>query len=497
MEASVRLVFIGVTFLATLFALSKRGDLFVLIFIVLAPLNYFSFNVGVVLSPAKLIGIMALVYVIVWRDAQAVFGNHYIVPFILFIVYGVCITLLMSIAWPDISVEQQGFFYSSSMRGLVQIFQQLMGISIVFLLVSRVIHPITLYRVQVVMLAVSALICIYGLYVWYAQQVGLPFNPITRQGGTGSQLDHVIYSLVDGQVLVRAYSLTGEPKALAIFCCMGIVLSHFTVGRNWCLFRGTAGGAVLTGLFLITLYLTLSTAGYLILPILLATAAYLYFVTGLLSGGVAIRLVTFVVLAVGLATMMAGSPISEKLVPVLETRVSERLETQGLFTYAETSILRLWSDRPELLVTGVGLGGSSFYVRLYDASSYAGFTAAPRGIIGFVSDQGIIGLALFLFAFAQAARPIMAAARLPGPYRQVYAGILVVCAAKLVLLMTYSLWYVQWLTIGLLVASARLAEQELVMSLHARREQAFPPPGSASRGLNHPRSLSGQTRRAQ
>ena len=232
--------------------------------------------------------------------------------------------------------------------------------------------------------------------------------------------------------------------------------------------KGLKGEIPLISLFLITLFLTLSTAGYLILPMMILTAIGVQMRIGRVAQGVVMRFVAMAVIMVPIV-YFSGYDLGEKFTSVYENRIESRLTEQGLFTYAEAAIVEFWADQPLFAVTGVGLGGSSFYVREYDTESYEGFTAAPRGIIGFISDKGIIGLLLFLIAIFKATKPLLLAAASDSPNRLVYTGILMICAVSTVMIFTAGQWHDEWIVVGLLCAGATIAERELrAVRAHAR-----------------------------
>ena len=171
---------------------------------------------------------------------------------------------------------------------------------------------------------------------------------------------------------------------------------------------------------------TLSTAGYLVLPMVVLTAIAVQVRIGRVAQDVVMRFVAMAIILVPVS-YFSGYDISGRLSAVYETRVESRIGEEGMFTYAETAMVKFWADQPVFAITGVGLGGSSFYIREYDTESYGGFTAAPRGIIGFISDKGIIGLFLFLYGLYKTSRPLILVAASNSPNRLVYSGVLVIC----------------------------------------------------------------------
>lgn len=471
MESQIRTIGLVFTFVAIIYALHRGRDMPVLVFLALAPLSYFAQNVFVVLSPAKLMGLVFLGVVALKPRYVSVFKSNYLGAFLPYFIYLLFLTLFMPVFWPSYSATEQGFFYGNTMRGFVQIFQMVMGLSVVAVIVKSLTSPHSLFRAQVALLVTMTLICIYGLYVWFAQRLGLPFNPINRQG-QGGELGRAITSVVDGVNMNRAYSVTGEPKTLAANASTGFILTVFTPANHVGFLKGSKGELLLIALFLITLFLTLSTAGYLILPLMMIAALVVQARIGQVMNRASLRLLALAIIPALLVPVFDIDIVGAASV-ILETLTVDRLNEQGMLTYADTAIVKFWGDQPLFTITGVGLGGSSFYVREYDTLSYAGFTAAPRGIIGFIAEKGIVGLLLFLLPLFKASRPLIALASSNSPNSRIYAGVLIVCAIHLVLMFTAGQWHDQWLVVGLVCAGASVANRERDTMRIARASALF------------------------
>ena len=472
MEPIIRTTGLAITLIIALYAFNKRGDMPALIFVVLSPLVYFSQSVGIVLSPAKLLGLIFLGFLFLKPGLIRIRKNKYLNYFKYYYIYIIYTTIVMSLFWPEALVAKQSFLYGNSMRGLVQIFQVFMGLAIVVVMMNSLTSIRSMFRIQVTMLLSMVFLSIYGLYVWFAQRTGLPFNPITRSGGEFSELNRVINAVIDGVSSARAYSLSGEPKSLAVNTCMGVMLTYFTPAHQVSVLRGLKGEIFLTSLFLITLYLTLSTAGFIILPLVVFVAVFTQMLVGQIDKDIIVRIFAFAILTVPVAYLGEVDLIG-KVLTIFETRVESRITEDGMFTYADAAMIKFWGDSPLHTITGVGLGGSSFYVREYNTYSYEGFTAAPRGMVGFIGDKGFIGLFLFLFAIYKSSMSLIAAARSNSPNRKIYAGILIICMVNVLLLFTYTSWGSEWLTVALLCAGATLAQRESQMRRINSRQAVY------------------------
>lgn len=462
MELLVRTIGLLLVVIISAWALWRGGEWPVIVFIFLAPLSYFSRTLGIGLTPAKVMGLVFIFYILVNPKVLRHLSNKYFGGFKYYFLYSIFVTLVMVFFWPDYSIDKQSFLYSKTMRGYVQIFQVVMGIAIIAVFLNSLTTVATLFRMQLTMLYSMIFLSVYGIYVWFAQRLGLPYNPISRPGlVTGSRESYLIYATINGEQLARAYSLSGEPKTLAINACWGVVLTYFTKAKQATFFKGFRGELILIPLFMITLYLTVSTAGYMILPMAIFSAVVIHLWVGQLRGSMIMRFLVLLALVIPFA-YFNNIEIGSKMSDMYETRVEQRLSgEEGLFTFAEDAIIKFWVDQPAMAISGVGLGGSAFYVRKYDTENYAGYVASPRGIVGFVSDSGLIGLFLFLYGLAKSAGPLIHASSSASKNRAVYAGILVICGLSLVAIFTVGQWQYEWVLIGLMCSGATIAEREL------------------------------------
>ena len=81
MESQIRTIGLLITFVAIIYALRRGRDMPALVFLALAPLSYFSQNVFVVLSPAKLMGLIFLGALVLKPRYLSSFRNKYLGAF--------------------------------------------------------------------------------------------------------------------------------------------------------------------------------------------------------------------------------------------------------------------------------------------------------------------------------------------------------------------------------------------------------------------------------
>lgn len=365
-------------------ALSTNKGRLLLIFVVFAPFSYFAINLGVVLSPAKFIAIIIFLFWIFSNNGNLV-RSSLLNKLYTYWIYLIFSTLFLSSFWPEYNTFNQGVFYTASFRGIVQIF--LLTIQVITITIFvQYSTSIDLNRVMTNYCWVLLFICVYGVYIYVAQRFNLPFSGINRQG-RGESGTAVSFVFAEGRIF-RAYSLTGEPKQLAVDSLIGLVLwykYYFRLHKN----RSYLLQVFVYATFVSSLYLTYSTSGY-IIAIFLAGSLLVFSITHL-KKLIPQILGVFVVI---MALFSSSANLSERIFSIFEHRVNDRLEEQSITGYAEDAALNVLNKYPVFVITGVGLGGSSFYVREENRTQYAGYTAAPRGLIGILLDQGLIGLFL-------------------------------------------------------------------------------------------------------
>ena len=292
MEELVRLFGFICVVLISLYVLSSRPRNILQVFVFCAPFAYFGQTIGIVFTPAKIILILFFGYlmlpnkVFIYRK-----GSHlaYFFPYFIYIVF---LTLIMIYFWPEYRQSTSGFFYSSG-RGYVQLFQQVMGLIAVIMVVWVIRDFSDLIAVYRTLIFALTIMVIAGFYVFLAQLYGLPYFGIARAQGINAGHEDLILSVVGKLSIPRAYSFSGEPKGLAsdiiLLCTMTLFLSK-TLQTSIVRKIGIPIFILFLGVVLVA---TLSTTGFLILPLAV--------LTGMLVS---------LYLGVGTKKILRGTPIS-------------------------------------------------------------------------------------------------------------------------------------------------------------------------------------------
>jgi hypothetical protein len=351
--------------------------------------DYFTTNLGFVLDAGKLLGIICACYIVlhpqILKNPSVRFLRRTWLPYW---IYCIGITVVMVPFWPEASGGASGMLYTT-LRWFVQLVTMGLGFCVAIVIAGITTSTARLHESTRILVFSAVILAVVGLYQFVAYPRGLPINTIARQGGL---VNTIAASKVDGERTFRPYSLAGEPKGFATSLCIPLVLLFFFGNRAEVMpFKKWLRIPLLVG-FGVAMFLTLSTAGFLIITIVIITAmiAMAHIRVGL-SKAIRNSISAAVVGSVAVLVMSADSVI-DRVETVYQSRVEERVQTD-LFTYGELGVFDLWRDSPGHFVTGVGRGGSSFYIRQY-RDDYAGYTAAARGIVGEMADIGLIGAVL-------------------------------------------------------------------------------------------------------
>ena len=454
-----------------LYCISKQKHLVAGIILGFGWYEYFTTNFGFVLDVGKLFGIVCLFVLSTQPKYFHSLGAEIVKKYwMYFFVYCVAITIISAPSWPSQSDGADGVLYTT-LRWLVQIVNMTLGFGIALVVASFANSPQRLARCTKIMMVAALILVAVGIYQYFAAQLGLPINTIARQGGLGST---IAATRIDGEQVFRIYSLSGEPKGFATSICVPILLL---------LLYGTKKEVTpihrylripMTLSFLACIYFTLSTAGFVILTIALiaAVGAQVYarveYKTGLYSMG------SLVAVVLGASLIFDTGNFTDKLKSTYSDRVESRLSSEEeTFTYGEKGVFEMWKESPHLVVTGVGLGGSSFYIRNYQ-NKYKGYTASARGIVGVLADIGIIGVLLLYIPMVILL--LKTGVILRGhQFGKLYIVPYVICASGMTLMLTRSAWFFPYAVMGLLCAThtVMLKHNQLIARKKKQRRKAL------------------------
>ena len=447
-EYEIRIIGLAILGLLVIYCIKKKRTYAAGILLGFGWFEYFTTNLGFVLDVGKLFGIVCLGFIAFNPAILKTEGSKLLKQkWAPYYIYCVAITVLFAPAWPDQAGGAEGVLYTS-LRWFVQIINLTLGFCIAIMIASVATSPKRLAVATKVMMVAAFILVSVGIYQYIAWKVGLPVNTIARQGGIQST---IAATMIGEQQTFRIYALAGEPKGFATSMCIPLVLLLLYGTRREVNPLPKYCRIPVTLAFIVCLYLTLSTAGFVIVAIALLAAviAQIYvkveYRTGLYSVG---SLVALVLVA---AIIFDSDGLVEKIQSTYTERIESRLSSsEERFTYGEKGVFSMWADSPQSIVLGVGMGGSSFYIRNY-RDDYEGYTASARGIVGVLADIGILGVLLMYVPLISLI--ISTGARLRDhPYGARYIIVYIICCCGVTLMLTRAAWFFPYAVLGLLCA---------------------------------------------
>lgn len=330
--------------------------------------------------------------------------------FLWFAVFTVAWSLSQVYFLPEATVAG-GALRGPVMRAILQVFVFGLSICPVFLL------PLALRTIPDLMKAgrmyIVSCYCLAALGaaqigIWYATgKDPLPIGILNQLiGGYNAEFTRSGMFFFEGQSIYRMSSLGGEPKVLGQSLVIAMIL---LLGSQIYSSRPLTMKGLLAWLFLLlSVFATQSTSAFGLLVIAVAVMTVASLVSsrrrsiraGLATGAT----VAFAagVLAVGI--LVAGDLRAERLFTWATDVLMERTVGRGsMVEDFDQAILGFLNDQPENYWTGVGLGNIHLYADPYLSATtrrYAGGRVffAKSGYLKLISESGIIGLCLFLFA---------------------------------------------------------------------------------------------------
>jgi len=320
-----------------------------------------------------------------------------------FVSYAIAVTLIARFSIPEVYIV--GFARGEG-RWIFQIAMFLITITPVFL---PLLFFTTIEDVKTavkVFIASTAALCAIGWMQSLAFYLyGVTLFPVFREGLTGAVTQGMAVPLF-GMTFFRMHSLGGEPRDFSMTVAVAIILLLVTRMVGYEKVRSTT---LLIGFFLLSLFMSLSTSGLVVLTIGLIV---LPFYTGKL--GVKFTFKPIATIAV-MAALFLGVIISLGILPLdtMKNMIWARTFARTPIELFDAATLNFLSAHPQYGLFGMGMGNMHLHVRDYLAQyglyhpGAAWVVRVARNIIfvplsGYlrmISEIGIIGLILFLGAY--------------------------------------------------------------------------------------------------
>lgn len=354
------------------------------------------------------------------------------------VLYAIVWSLVQIGFLPQVEVITMGL-RSPLVRACIQILLFVFGMTLVVLmpmLITRRDDVLMMGRLFLAGVLVLTLIGWVQIAGWYATGSNpLPIGALGHALGGIYAAERSGAFALDALNIYRMNSFAGEPRDLGI----DIIIAMIIV-QAWALATPRPNGIrlAIVWLFLfISMLATFSTSAiglWVIASVALLPACWLFGVkvqrrTGSMLAVVAAFVVPFLLLIAGLEA--SGVPV----IDILAERTVERLSSDGALEDFDLAIIDYLKVEPESAITGVGLGNIHLYATPYLDPLFAIYAegnvfVAKTQYLRFISEVGIIGLALFLGWYLQLTiLTRRAIARYPafGPIVPIAGGVLVIC----------------------------------------------------------------------
>lgn len=324
--------------------------------------------------------------------------------FAAFALYAVIWSLLQVGFIPHIRIITEGL-RGPTVRAVIQIMLFIFAISPVFLVPLILKNRDDILRMGRLYIAGAVVLSVIGwgqLLLWYATGNNpLPIGAFGNALGGGYSEARSGSFALDALNIYRMNSLAGEPRDLgiAVIVAMLAIQGHALTAPR----PAAARLLAVWGFLFFTMLATLSTSAiglWIIASLALLPACWLFGVGVARSGrqlaSVALGLVIpLLVLIAGLEA--SGIPI----VDILAERTIERLGSDGALEDFDLAIISYLQTAPASALSGVGLGNVHLYATpfldpLFALYAEGNVFVAKTQYLRFISEIGVIGLALFL-----------------------------------------------------------------------------------------------------
>lgn len=380
--------------------------------VLLLPTGNLSFEAGVTWTPWKA---ALVVFWLTWPCWSVLHQRRVVVPKELCLLLSITTVLTLIMMAFDTAPSFQGYqgaLRSPQLRPVAQLLSLFLRASCVVVVASYVNTAPAARRLFSAMVAATTLVSVYGIYQVIAVRPGWPALAIYRsvaeaRGGFG------VFT-IGGIDIVRLSSFVGEPKDAAKFLLPSIAVI---------VFARLAGERLLASRF----------ASYPVLLLHVLAFALTFATSSIYAAALAFPFVALVIgrffkqwSTRGLLTMTAlsvmfllGIALAAEQPSFLRSALESRtIDRVGQVDDPDRAAWQFLKDNPRYLVSGVGLGNGSFYVRRYfNPDEQYLLTVAPNSsYLAFLLESGGIGLgALLWYLFATLAKGTRCALRTTDP----------------------------------------------------------------------------------
>jgi hypothetical protein len=331
-------------------------------------------------------------------------SNRYFHMLVLYIAYGVAMTLLFLFIIPGSDKHTViGGFFKNEGRFIYQIVLFLITMNLVLWPIYVIKNEEQLLKVFRVIVLAAVVLAICGVVQDFSIRLS-GFDPFPIHRPTGFDYEGGSLVVTGMESRQRMNSLAGEPKHLAIAMIVAfvVVLLHRLNGK-----KIICHDFIVMALFLACLVETYSATGYIWYGVSMVMIMVLY--SFKLSRSLLALIVASAMTMIVVYYTTGGEPTPY----IIKTLNKTGLEIQ------DEAVMGFFRDNPFMAITGLGLGNIHFYADKYLPYGFPIFHDTPfKGNTGFfflLGDVGLIGIALLMSLTAGLVRSSRKLAEGSGP----------------------------------------------------------------------------------
>lgn len=361
------------------------------------PFRSISFDYGLSFSVGQLMCIFALAQLLLVRPGKIKFDPSFLV----FLLYCSIATIITSLFFIDFIEVKHGNFLRQEGRYIAQLVLKLFFVFGTIFTVFSYADSITSLRriLKSLLLGIITLSILGGVQFAVFVASGFDLFPIADLSSLDKVRTSVFKAFSGLSGWIRVCSYGGEPKGLAAISAVGTVMVLMAKSAK---LKITPFSYILAAFLSVITFMTLSTGGIVLLAILLVVFGFATIFVNRFNWNPFKPLIVAPAVAATLLAIRYGTFITEFLELRIFKRISGDATAGGIEDFDQT-IMAFLRDNNGWLVFGSGWGNIHNLTQDYIPSRFAGYMAdtvftAKSGYLQVLSENGVIGLLLMLFA---------------------------------------------------------------------------------------------------
>jgi hypothetical protein len=346
-------------------------------------------GVGLTISQITLLGLNILFFIFIFTNTFALKGLNGSILF--FLMYAFVSAFLISTFVIQYLPEIFPGFLRNEGRYISQIINYSLLFSLFYIVYFNIKSQNDIYLILkffIIGVVFTSSLGILQEIIYTFTSVDITPLGVSESFKTGAPFDYF------GLPMIRICSLSGEPKSLGMFAVLGIIIIKVLNSLQINLVKRQS---LYTILFYITLVLTLSSSGFILLAILWILSEIILRYFQLLPKISTGKIFSWIV--IGIVIIAFSGPLND----IINDRVTDRDKIEDF----DAVIIESLKKNPQYLVFGSGLGNihniAEPYVGQFENLGFmeGSIFVAKSGYLRIISETGFVGFILFLIFNSQ------------------------------------------------------------------------------------------------